>query len=188
MRLGVVRGIDIAAALVGGLAALPIILILSGLIRLDTPGPAIFRQPRVGRDERLFICCKLRTMAQGAPVAGSHEVSSAYVTPLGRWLRRLKLDELPQLWNVLVGDMSLVGPRPCLPSQAALITARRAQRVFEVRPGITGPAQVKGIDMSTPQELAREDGRWARAPSVRAYVRLVVMTVLGKGRGDAVGA
>lgn len=186
IQLGIIRAIDFTAALLGGCLVLPVILVLSLIIRLDTPGPAIFRQERVGKGERLFICCKLRTMANGAPVLGSHEISSACVTPLGRWLRRLKLDELPQLWNVLVGEMSLVGPRPCLPSQTELVAARRVLGVYGVRPGITGSAQVKGLDMSTPQELAREDAEWAAMPSVADYIKLVLVTVVGGGRGDAV--
>lgn len=185
-QLCLIRVIDIAAALLGGLLVLPIILILWFVIRLDTPGPSIFRQQRVGRGERLFVCCKLRTMAHGAPAVGSHEIPSTYVTALGRRLRRLKLDELPQLWNVLIGEMSLVGPRPCLPSQKELIAARRALGVYGVRPGITGSAQVKGIDMSTPLELAHEDAVWVAAPSLKMYASLVVMTVFGRGRGDAI--
>ena len=100
----------------------------------------------------MFTCYKFRTMAQGAPLAGSHEVSGSWITPIGRRLRSLKLDELPQLFNVLRGDMSLVGPRPCLPNQAEVIAARRARDVFNIRPGITGIAQLTSIDMSKPEQ------------------------------------
>src|SRR5690606_22830348 len=112
------------------------------------------------RGEAVFVCYKLRTMAPGTPDRGTHEVSVAAVTPLGRFLRKMKLDELPQLWNVLVGEMSLVGPRPCLTSQGAVIAARRARGVYAVRPGVTGPAQVLGVDMSTPEQLAEIDASW----------------------------
>lgn len=186
LQLGLIRSIDVVAAVGGGLLTLPIVLIVALLIRQDSSGPAIFRQQRVGRGEVLFTCYKLRTMAEGTPAAGTHEVSATHLTPLGRWLRRLKIDELPQLWNVLRGEMSLVGPRPCLPSQVELIEARRVCGVYSVPPGVTGRAQVKGLDMSTPLELALEDAVWAQAPNLKDYFRLVIMTAIGQGRGDAI--
>lgn len=189
-RIGVttaaIRLCDLAAALVGGTICLPVVGVLALAIRLDSPGPALFRQERVGRNRRVFTCLKLRTMAQGTLSVGTHEASSASITRLGHWLRRLKLDELPQLWNVLRGEMSLVGPRPCLPSQVELIEARRVRGVYAVRPGITGPAQVAGLDMSTPVELADADAVWADAPNLPSYMKLILVTVFGKGRGDAI--
>jgi len=110
------------------------------------------------------------------------------VTPLGRWLRRLKLDELPQLWNVLRGDMSLVGPRPCLPSQTELIAERRARGVYALRPGITGVAQVAGVDMSDPPRLAALDATYLATVSAAADLRLLLATVRGAGRGDRIRA
>ena len=181
-----IRSCDLAAAVLGGLVTLPIVLVAAVMVKLDSPGPALFRQERVGRGERIFVCYKLRTMAEGTVAAGTHEVSAASVTTLGRWLRRLKLDELPQLWNVIRGDMSLVGPRPCLPSQTCLVEERRVRGVYAVRPGITGRAQVIGLDMSTPLNLAIEDALWARRPNLRDYLRLVFLTAVGKGQGDAI--
>jgi lipopolysaccharide/colanic/teichoic acid biosynthesis glycosyltransferase len=108
------------------------------------------------------------------------------VTPVGRVLRRLKIDELPQLWNVARGEMSLVGPRPCLPMQTQLIEERRRRGVYEVRPGITGRGQTGGLDMSTPVELAAEDAIWSARPNLRDYVWLILITIFGKGRGDAI--
>lgn len=186
IQTALIRVADLIAATFGGVLALPILLVVGLLVRLNSPGPALFRQQRVGRDEVPFVCYKLRTMALDTPAVGTHEVSVAHVTTLGRWLRRLKLDELPQLWNVLCGEMSLVGPRPCLPSQVELIEARRARGVYTVRPGVTGPAQVIGLDMSTPRELAEKDAVWASAPNLVDYFRFVVLTVLGKGQGDAI--
>lgn len=188
VQMGAIRGLDVLAALVGGLLALPLVVAAGLLVRVDSAGPALFRQERVGRNERIFICYKLRTMVAGTPIAGTHEVSASSVTPLGRGLRRLKIDELPQLWNVLRGDMSLVGPRPCLPGQTQLIEERRARGVYHVRPGITGRAQVRGLDMSTPVELAVEDALWAARPNLADYLRLVALTAAGKGRGDAIRA
>ena len=181
-----IRASDMTASAIGIVATAPLVAAAALVVRLDSPGPALFRQARVGRGERPFICYKLRTMADGTRVAGTHEVSAASVTSVGRWLRRLKIDELPQLWNVLRGEMSLVGPRPCLPSQIQLIEERRARCVYQVRPGITGRAQVAGMDMSTPVELAIEDAVWAQAPNMGDYIRLVLLTIVGKGQGDAI--
>jgi O-antigen biosynthesis protein WbqP len=119
--------------------------------------------------------------------APSHEVSASAVTPLGRRLRALKLDELPQLWNVLRGHMSLVGPRPCLPSQTKLIAARRQRGLHTIRPGITGIAQVAGIDMSDPARLAAKDAEYLTRMSLRFDLQLLLATLLGNGRGDRVG-
>jgi O-antigen biosynthesis protein WbqP len=108
------------------------------------------------------------------------------VTPFGRFLRRTKLDELPQLWNVLKGEMSLVGPRPCLPNQEELIAERQKRGVFAVRPGITGLAQVNEIDMSEPARLAEVDERMIRTLTLKDYFRYLVLTLTGKGSGDRV--
>ena len=116
----------------------------------------------------------------------SHLVEASAITPLGAFLRRTKLDELPQLWNVLKGDMSLVGPRPCLSSQIELIRERESLRVFDARPGITGLAQVNNIDMSTPKLLAETDAHMLEELTLFAYLKYIFMTVGGKGSGDAV--
>lgn len=184
--LGAIRSVDVIAGVIGGLLLLPAMTVLGVMVRLDSPGPALLKQKRVGRNEKTFTCYKFRTMAQGTPVVGTHEAPPSAVTKLGARLRRLKLDELPQLWNVALGEMSLVGPRPSLPSQLELITERRARNIYAARPGITGPAQVKGIDMSTPARLAVEDETWVRAPSIGKYFSYIFQTVLGGGQGDRV--
>lgn len=163
----------------------PVMLTIGYLVSRSSPGGALFVQARVGRSEKPFDCYKFRTMTQGAPVAGSHEVAASWVTPIGKRLRSRKLDELPQLFNVLRGDMSLVGPRPCLPNQADVIAARRARNVFAIRPGITGIAQLAAIDMSTPEELAEADGRYMRTNTFFGDLRIIAATVLGAGAGDA---
>jgi O-antigen biosynthesis protein WbqP len=112
----------------------------------------------------------------------THEVGKSAVTPIGHFLRRTKLDELPQLWNVVAGDMNFVGPRPCLPSQTALIEARREKGVLAMRPGITGVSQIAGVDMSDPEKLARLDATYRR--SFATDVRIIIATVLGAGQGD----
>lgn len=181
-----IRALDVVAATAGLLVTAPAILILALAIRATSVGPGLFAQPRLGRAERPFTCYKLRTMSVGTVSAATHEVSATAVTPLGRSLRRLKLDELPQLWNVLVGDMSLVGPRPGLPSQTELREARRAHGVYRVRPGVTGPGQVAGVDMSDPSRLAVLDATFASRPTVTAYIKFVLLTVVGRGQGDRV--
>lgn len=183
---GIMRSIDFVAAVAGLILLLPFMLITAVLIKATSPGPALFVQPRIGRHERPFNCLKFRTMAVGAPVAGTHEVPAAHVTPLGRSLRRLKIDELPQLINVALGEMSLVGPRPCLPSQTELIGERRIRGVFDIRPGVTGPAQVRGVDMSTPAALAELDKTWAESPTLSKYLTYVLQTAAGRGGGDRI--
>ncbi len=180
------RVLDLAIALLSLPVAAPVILVCVVAIRLSSAGPGILRQPRIGRHEQPFICYKLRTMFIATRDAPSHETPAAAVTPLGRGLRRLKLDELPQLWNIVRGEMSFVGPRPCLPSQTELIAARRRRGLSALRPGITGVSQVAGIDMSDPERLAQSDAAYLDAMSLGADIRLILATALGAGRGDRV--
>lgn len=162
-----------------------VVLLAAIFVRLETPGSPLFVQTRVGRNERLFSMLKLRTMRAGTAMGASHEVGAATVTRVGKILRRTKIDELPQIWSVLVGDMSFVGPRPCLPMQSELVKARRALGVFALRPGITGKAQVKGVDMSEPARLAKIDAEYVRHHSLAGDIGLMVATVAGKGYYDA---
>jgi len=179
------RAFDFVVAAGGLIVLMPVMLIIGYLVSRSSPGGALFVQARVGRSEKTFDCYKFRTMAHGAPVAGSHEVAASWVTPIGKRLRSLKLDELPQLFNVLRGDMSLVGPRPCLPNQAEVIAARRAHNVFAIRPGITGIAQLAAVDMSMPEKLAEVDSRYMQNRSFLGDLRIIAATVLGGGAGDA---
>ena len=179
------RFFDILLALVGLVAGLPLFAILLLLGFFDTGSP-IFRQVRVGRFQRPFTLLKFRTMRPDAASVATHLADASAITSLGRFLRRTKLDELPQLWNVLKGDMSLVGPRPCLLSQEELVAERASLGVFNVRPGITGLAQIKGIDMSIPRLLAEIDAEMIHSLSLRNYFRYVFLTALGKGAGDRV--
>jgi O-antigen biosynthesis protein WbqP len=157
----------------------PVLLIIIAAIRLQNPGPAIFAQVRVGKEGRLFTCYKLRTMYSGTPNLPSHQVGAA-VPPLGIRLRGFKLDELPQFVNVLIGNMSLVGPRPYLLSQAELIEARRELGVL---PGITGLAQVNNVDMLNAVRLAEIDGQYARTQIFLGDIRLIFATLRGQGVG-----
>ena len=176
------------------LLAVVAVLILAGwamvaialYIRLDSKGPAIFAQRRVGQHGRIFTCYKFRTMAAGTAHAATHEVSAAMVTRAGRFLRRTKLDELPQIANVLLNQMTLVGPRPCLPSQAELVARRADRKVLDLKPGITGLAQVKEIDMSDPSRLAAWDNRYGTFRTLLLDCVILVRTVVGGGSGDRV--
>lgn len=127
------------------------------VIKVDTGGPSFLCQIRVGKNRSVFTCYKFRTMRMEAPVAGTHDVGASFVTRSGRLLRKYKIDELPQVLNVLRGEMSFVGPRPCLPIQNTLIEERGRRGVFGVAPGITGYSQVRGLDMSRPAILAESD-------------------------------
>jgi len=181
------RLFDVVAALLGLIVLGPLLLVLVVIIRRDSPGPGIFSQDRVGRNGRVFRCHKLRSMTRGAPNVPTHEAAVSHITDLGRVLRRTKLDELPQLWNVLLGEMSLVGPRPCLPSQSELIAEREKRGVLRIRPGITGLSQIEGIDMSEPVRLAERDADYVRSRSFVGDLRILLRTALGgEGRGDRV--
>lgn len=180
-----IRFFDILLSLLGLVAGLPLLILLTLLGFLDTGAP-IFRQLRVGRYQKPFMLVKFRTMKKDTKHVASHLISRDAITPLGRLLRRTKLDELPQLWNVLKGEMSLVGPRPCLYSQENLIHEREKREVFSIRPGITGLAQISEVDMSTPLLLAETDRRMIDQLTVINYWKYILMTIHGKGRGDGV--
>lgn len=180
-----IRLCDVCAALLGLILLAPLLLVVLVVGWLDTRSP-LFLQQRVGRHQRPFTLVKFRTMRRGTAQVATHEAPAAAITPFGRFLRRTKLDELPQLWNVLLGQMSLVGPRPCLPSQGELIAERAQRGVFTARPGITGLAQIQGLDMSRPQLLAETDAAMLEKLGLGCYLRCIVLTLVGRGGGDRV--
>lgn len=179
------RIFDIVFSFFGLVLGFPVLLIIY-LIGLFDTGSPLFLQERVGRNQKPFILVKFRTMKVDTASVASHLASSASITKLGGFLRKTKLDELPQLWNVLKGDMSLVGPRPNLYNQEELIAARDALGVYKVRPGITGLAQINEIDMSTPELLAKTDADMIRTLTTSDYFKYIFQTVAGKGSGDRV--
>lgn len=182
------RMLDIGVALAIMLLLAPVFAAIWVAIRLDSPGPAIFAQERVGAAQAPFTLYKFRTMKHGTASAGTHEVSASAVTRLGAFLRRTKLDELPQAINLLRGTMTLVGPRPCLYSQTELVEAREALGVYTLKPGITGYAQIREIDMSQPLVLARADYRYKMLRSLLLDLRIILATARGRGGGDRVAA
>lgn len=155
-------------------------------VKLDSQGPGIFAQTRLGQHQRPFVCYKFRTMIKGTKQAGTHDVSQASVTRMGRFLRGSKIDELPQIWNILKGELSLVGPRPGLPMQRELTAARAAQGVYAISPGITGLGQVQGVDMSDSEKLAQLDSTYVKTRTLLLDLRIILATGLGKGLGDRI--
>ena len=180
-----IRLLDMLFAVCGLVFGFPVLIAIT-LIGLFDTGSPLFLQTRVGRHQKAFTLIKFRTMKKETASVASHLASADSITPYGRFLRKTKLDELPQLWNVLKGEMSLVGPRPCLFSQQHLIEERAKRGVFSVRPGITGLAQISGIDMSTPEKLAETDQLMLKRLTVKAYFYYLWKTLMGKGQGDAV--
>jgi O-antigen biosynthesis protein WbqP len=180
-----IRVLDIFFSLLGLLLLSPLLTIIFIIAFLDTGSPLI-RQERVGRYRLSFILIKFRTMRRNTISVASHLADASAITPLGHLLRRNKLDEIPQLWNVLIGEMSLVGPRPGLANQVELTAARERLGVFKVRPGITGLAQVSRIDMSTPELLAQTDAEMIAQMSLKNYFKYISLTFIGKGSGDRI--
>jgi len=181
----VTRIFDILFSLFGLVLLSPILIVLIIIGYFDT-GLPIFRQQRVGRNKQPFRLMKFRSMYVNAPSVATHLSSASIITPFGSFLRKSKLDELPQLWNVLVGDMSLVGPRPNLFNQEELIRERDSRGVYSVRPGITGLAQINKIDMSTPQRLAETDAKMIQELNTLDYFKYIFLTVFGKGFGNRI--
>jgi O-antigen biosynthesis protein WbqP len=175
-RNGLKRAIDVVAAAAVLLALSPLILLLGLAIKIWDPGPIIFRQRRVGADGRQFDFYKLRSMPVNTGDIPSHQIGEVRLSWIGRLIRRTNLDELPQLWNVLRGDMSLIGPRPCIPAQQDLIELRRGNGALACRPGLTGLAQVNSYDGMSVEAKAAYDGDYAQSLSFGRDAAIVLRT------------
>jgi len=171
------RFFDIFFSLLGFLIFLPLFFIIFLIGLVDTGSP-LFIQKRVGMDLNGFMLVKFRTMKKNTLSRGTHLVDPSNITRFGFLLRKYKLDELPQLWNVLIGNMSLVGPRPCLFNQKKLVKERKKRGVFRVKPGITGLAQVSGITMKNPLLLAKTDLKMINKMSLYYYFYYILNTFL----------
>lgn len=180
-----IRFLDLMLSGVGLVVLSPLFVILLIIGLMDTGSP-LFWQMRIGKDKRGFKLVKFRSMRRDTISVPTHLINSPSITSFGRFLRKSKLDELPQLWNVFKGDMSLVGPRPCLPIQGELIELREKRGVLKVRPGITGLAQISGVDMSEPVLLVDTDEIMVRNMSICSYFKYILLTLMGKGAGDRV--
>lgn len=180
-----IRFFDFIFSFFGVLFLLPIGLVLYIIGLFDTGSP-LFLQKRVGKNKGPFTLIKFRTMKKEALSVATHLADESVITKHGAFLRKTKLDELPQLLNVLIGDMSLVGARPNLFSQIELIEERDKRGIYNYRPGITGLSQINEIDMSTPIELSEKDAEMYQAFTIRHYFYYIFATIGGKGQGDRV--
>jgi lipopolysaccharide/colanic/teichoic acid biosynthesis glycosyltransferase len=181
------RLLDVAGALVLGLATLPLLALAALAVRLAMGSPVLYRQARAGLHGRPFTLLKLRTMRATAPGEDALASDGVRLTRLGRWLRATSVDELPQLWNVLRGDMALVGPRPLLPEYLPRYSAEQARR-HEVRPGLTGLAQIRGRNgLPWPERLAL-DVWYVDHRSLRLDLAILLATAAAVVRRDGVSA
>jgi O-antigen biosynthesis protein WbqP len=182
------RLFDLALAiLLSGVLALPV-LIVAVMVRLTSPGPALYWSDRVGRQNRIFRMPKFRSMRTGTPAVATHLLANpqAHLTSIGPFLRKSSLDELPQLWSILVGDMSFVGPRPALFNQADLVALRTSQGVHELVPGLTGWAQINGRDELPIPEKVALDAEYLRRQSLWFDIRILWLTAAKVLRRDGV--
>lgn len=180
-----IRCFDFCFAFAGLIILTPILIVLIIIGFFDTGSP-FFVQERVGKNKKAFKLIKFRSMFLNTKSVATHLASASFITKHGKFLRASKLDELPQLLNVLLGDMSLVGPRPNLFNQEELIQERDKLEVYKLKPGITGLAQINNIDMSTPELLARTDAEMIANYGVQTYFTYIFATIMGKGSGDRI--
>lgn len=183
------RLIDIALSLCGLIVLAPLLLVITAAVRLDSPGPVFFTQKRVGMNKKLFSILKFRTMKTDTPKnMPTHllENPEQYITRVGKHLRRASLDELPQIFNILSGQMSIIGPRPALWNQGDLIAERDKYGANDVRPGLSGWAQINGRDMLEVEEKARLDGEYVRRMSFAFDLKCFVRTITAVFRGSGI--
>jgi len=171
-----IRIFDFLFSLIGLIFLSPL-LVLIFLIGLFDSGSPLFIQSRVGYNLKSFSLIKFRTMPMGVKSVGTHLIKNIKLSSFGNFLRTTKIDEIPQLLNVFLGDMSLVGPRPCLLNQKKLINERKKRGVYKVRPGITGLAQISGINMKTPTLLAKTDQKMIKNMSLYNYFYYIFKTI-----------
>lgn len=182
------RVIDFFLSVMAALLFLIPFLFLLLLVKLTSKGPALYWSDRVGRHNRIFSMPKLRTMRVDTPVVATHLLSdpAQFLTPVGGFLRKSSLDEIPQIWCILRGDMSVVGPRPALFNQRNLIDMRTEKGVHEIRPGLTGWAQINGRDELPLDEKVRLDMDYLQKQSLAFDVKVIALTVLKVARRDGI--
>lgn len=181
MYLHIKRGLDFTLSLIALVALSPLLIIISVLVKATSPGPVLFRQERVGLHRKHFIIYKFRTMYTNAPKNKATNLlknAKKHITPLGRFLRKTSLDELPQLINIIKGDMAIVGPRPVVYTEFNLIDERDKYGANDVLPGLTGLAQVNGRDRVNYRDKARMDGEYCSHITFWGDVKLIIATFL----------
>ena len=179
---------DFTLSLTALIMLLPPIILIALLVKVTSPGPVLYWSDRVGRHNRIFRMPKFRTMRTGTPAVATHLLTDPkqFLTPAGSFLRKSSLDELPQLWSILCGDMSFVGPRPALFNQQDLIELRTEQGVSTILPGLTGLAQVSGRDELAIPEKVRLDAEYMQRQSLFFDIKIIFLTFLKVVRRDGV--
>lgn len=182
------RVFDFVLGLMASVVFLLPLLLLILLVKLTSKGPALYWSNRVGRYNHLFSMPKLRTMRVDTPVVATHLLTNPdqFLTPIGGFLRKSSLDEIPQLWCILRGDMSIVGPRPALFNQQNLIDMRTEKGVHEIRPGLTGWAQINGRDELPISEKVKLDLDYLQRQSLAFDAKVIALTVLKVVRRDGI--
>lgn len=186
--MGIKKSFDLVLALIAMPLILPLIVLVSVLVRLTSPGPALYWSDRVGRHNKIFRMPKFRSMRIDTPAVATHLLQNPdqWLTPIGSFLRKTSLDELPQLWSILKGDMSFVGPRPALFNQDDLIALRTDAGVHELLPGLTGWAQINGRDGLPIPDKVKLDIEYLRRHSFFFDLEILWMTLLKVLRRDGV--
>ena len=184
-KRNLIRLADLSISIFILLISSPILLFIYLLLYYNYGSPLFF-QERVGKDLKKFTLIKFRTMLKGTKDCPTHMVDYSRITPIGNLIRKKKIDEIPQFLNVIKGDMSIVGPRPCLLTQKELIKERKKLGIHKVIPGITGLAQIKGIDMSDPKLLAEVELNMIKSLTMKNYFYYFFKTLFGSGFGDKV--
>jgi lipopolysaccharide/colanic/teichoic acid biosynthesis glycosyltransferase len=178
--------IDFSFVLIVSLLFWWLMVLIWAIVKISSKGPGIFIQKRVGKNGIIFNCYKFRTMKLGTENTDTHKINKKSLTTIGSFLRSSKLDELPQIFNIIKGELSLVGPRPGLPSQNELYNERKLRNIYSVLPGITGLSQVNNIDMSKPKKLAECDCLYVSMQSISQEISILLKTIIGNGQGDKI--
>ena len=179
---------DFVISFLALLLLLPVVIFLAIMVKLSSPGPALHWSKRVGRRNVVFLMPKFRTMRLDTPQLATHLLTSpdSYITPVGKFLRRTSLDELPQLWSILKGDMSFVGPRPALFNQDDLVALRTSVGVDALLPGLTGWAQVNGRDELSIARKVEFDVEYLKRSTLAFDIKIMVLTFLKAFRSEGV--
>lgn len=187
--LTVKRLLDFVLSLIGIVVLIPVFIIIGILIKVDSRGPVIFKQKRYGKNKQPFYIYKFRTMASDAPqnvATKDLNDSKKYITKIGAFLRRTSLDELPQLFNILLGQMTIVGPRPVVLKEENLIIARDLYGANDIKPGITGWAQINGRDLLSIEEKAKLDGYYVENMGFKMDIKCFFKTVKYVLKGEGI--